>query len=181
MIIIPEQHYMHPLRFTLRDFTINDIDSVAENANNIKISENLRDRFPYPYLRQDAEEFITIIASSDQSKIFAIDVDGNAIGAIGLITQGDIYKKTVELGYWIGEKYWNKGIISGAIKEVVDYTFDNYDIVKIFAKVFDKNAASAKALEKNGFILEARLKNQIYKSGVFLDELVYSKFRGRKE
>lgn len=172
---------MRPLNFTLRDFTIADIDSIAENANNIKVSENLRDRFPFPYSRNDAEEFITVIAAADQSKIFAIDVNGVAVGAIGLITQTDIYKKTIELGYWIGEKYWNKGILSSAVKEVVDYTFNNYDVNKIFAKVFSKNKASAKVLEKNGFVLEARLKNQIYKSDVYLDELVYSKFRDKEE
>ncbi len=100
-----------------------------------------------------------------------------AVGAIGLITQEDVYRKTIELGYWIGEKYWNKGIISAAVKEVVDYTFKNYDVVKIFAKVFDTNKASAKVLEKNGFILEARLKKQVFKSNIVLDELVYAKYR----
>jgi len=161
----------------LRSFTIEDIDSVAENANSIKVSEYLRDRFPYPYTKKDAEEFITVIAASGESKIFAIDVDGCAVGAIGLITQGDVYRKTIELGYWLGEKYWNNGIISAAIKEVVDYTFKNYDVVKIFAKVFDSNKTSAKVLEKNGFVLEARLKNQVFKSNVILDELVYAKYK----
>ncbi len=168
---------MQKLEFKLRDFNINDADSVAENANNFNVSKFLMDRFPYPYTRKDALEFIEIFIPGITGKIFAIDVAGSAVGAIGLHIQKDEYRFNAELGYWLGEPYWNNGIITSAVKSIVKYGFENLEINKIYAKVYEPNKVSSIVLVKNGFKVEARLANNAFKNGMLVDELIYSRFR----
>ena len=163
--------------FSLRDLNINDVESIAENANNINISKNLRDRFPHPYTAKDALEFIETFIPSFAGKVFGIDVDGRAVGTIGFHIEQEEYRTIAELGYWLGEPYWNRGIITAAIRLVVKYIFENHDINKIYAKVYDYNKVSSIVLVKNGFKLEARLVNNVIKSGKYTDELIYVKFR----
>ena len=115
---------MSKIDFKLRVFTIDDIDSIVENANNINVAKNLHDRFPFPYTLQDAREFIEIFLPNLEGKVFAIDVEGKAVGTIGLHFQADEYRMNAELGYWLGEKYWNNGIITSAIEKVVVYGFE---------------------------------------------------------
>ena len=167
---------MAKVDFSLRALKMDDADSIAKYANNMKVSENLKERFPFPYNKKNAVEFIESVSKTNNAIIFAIVVNDEAVGAIGLHLQMDIYKKTVELGYWLGEDFWNKGIMSSAVKEVLAYTKRNLNVIKIFAKVFECNHASAKVLEKNGFLLEARLKKQIYKNNFVMDELIYAKY-----
>jgi [ribosomal protein S5]-alanine N-acetyltransferase len=105
--------------------------------------------------------------------IFAIDVNGEAVGAIGVHPQSDIMCKNAELGYWLGEGYWGQGIITAAISHMVQYTFDTYDITRVYARPFGSNAASQRVLEKAGFVLEARIEKSIFKNGAYEDELIY--------
>ena len=111
---------------------------------------------------------------SSPSTIFAIEVNGEAAGAIGVHPQKDIYCKNMEMGYWLAEPYWGNGIISKAISEMVDYAFKNFDVYRIYARPFGYNIASQKALEKAGFVLEARLEKTIFKNGEYVDELIYA-------
>lgn len=171
---------MSKIDFKLRVFTIDDIDSIVENANNINVAKNLHDRFPFPYTLQDAREFIEIFLPNLEGKVFAIDVEGKAVGTIGLHFQADEYRMNAELGYWLGEKYWNNGIITSAIEKVVVYGFENFDIQKIYAKIYSYNRGSAVVLEKNGFEQEARLINNAFKNGSLTDELVFSKFKNKQ-
>jgi RimJ/RimL family protein N-acetyltransferase len=106
--------------------------------------------------------------------IFAIDVNGKAVGGIGIHPQNDIMCKNAELGYWLGEAYLGKGIVTKAIKQVIDFAFKTYDIKRIYARPFGNNTASQHVLEKSGFQLEARFEKTIFKNGEYLDELIYS-------
>lgn len=163
--------------YILRDFTSDDVDSIAENADNINVSKYLSDPFPHPYTLKDAHEFVEIFIPNLAGKVFAIDVGGKAIGAIGVHLQHNEHMMNGELGYWLGEAYWNKGIISSAIPRVVKYGFDKFEIHKIYAKVFEPNKISCIVLVKNGFKLEARLVENAVKNGQYVDELIYTKFK----
>lgn len=110
-------------------------------------------------------------------KVFAIEVNGEAAGSIGIFPQSDIHEKSAEIGYWLSEKYWGNGIMPGAIAEIVAYGFETFDIVRIYARPFSTNKDSQRVLEKAGFVLEARLKKALYKSGEYMDELIYSKLK----
>jgi [ribosomal protein S5]-alanine N-acetyltransferase len=162
---------------TLRPWTLKDSASLAEFANNTKIAINLRDFFPSPYLEKDARKWIRIVKDLDPVLNFAIICDGAITGNIGLVTKENIYRKNLEIGYFIGEKFWGRGIATRAIMAVTDYAFTTFDIERVYAEVFAGNIASCRALEKAGFSLEARLKNYIFKNGVLLDGCIYSTLR----
>jgi len=165
------------MEYKLRDWDISDSDSLARHANNYNVAKWLTNRFPYPYTEDDAVDFIESVTKNNASKVFAIEVDGEAVGSIGIFPQTDIHEKSAEIGYWLSEKYWGNGIIPKAILEIVDYGFNTFDIVRIYARPFFTNKGSQRALEKAGFVLEARLRNTIYKNGEYLDELIYSKLK----
>jgi [ribosomal protein S5]-alanine N-acetyltransferase len=160
----------------LRFFVPDDAKSIAHHANNMKIAGNLRNIFPFPYSLKDAEFFINQITNSDSSQVnFAIDVDGKAVGSIGFHLMSDVYQRNVEVGYWLGEKYWGQGIASEALNALVKYIFRNYSVNRIFANVFETNIASMKVLEKCGFAKEAIHRNAIIKNGKVMDEHVFVK------
>ena len=158
----------------LRPFTLADVDSLVRYANNWNIARNLKDLFPHPYLEQDARNFIEMATRETPIHIFAIDLEGQAIGAIGIHPQSDIYRKNAELGYWLAEPYWGKGIMSSVIKEAVNFAFSTYDIDRVYAIPFGSNIASQKVLEKNEFRLEGRLEGVLFKNGHLEDELIYA-------
>ena len=162
------------MEFTLRPWNINDLDSLVFHANDFDIAKNLTDKFPFPYTKEHGTAFIEMAIADNPIHIFAIDINGFAVGGIGIHPQQDIMKKNAELGYWLGKQYWNKGIVSKAIVQMVDFGFKTYDITRIFAGTFGTNIASQKVLEKAGFVLEARLKNIVFKNGEFQDDLIYA-------
>jgi ribosomal-protein-alanine N-acetyltransferase len=162
------------MNFKLRPWTINDLDSLVLNANNPFIAKFMTDEFPYPYSSENGKVFIEFATKDYPIHIFAIEVEGKAVGGIGIHPQQDIMKKNAELGYWLGEAYWGKGIITKAISEVAEFGFKTYDINRIFARPFGTNISSQKVLEKSGFILEARIEKSIFKNGEYLDELIYA-------
>jgi [ribosomal protein S5]-alanine N-acetyltransferase len=161
--------------FTLRQWREGDEQSLAANANNRKVWINLRDAFPYPYSLQNAIFWIEL--SKDSKTNFAIDVDGRAVGDIGLTLQGDLLRRSVEIGYWLGEDYWGRGIMTEAVRAVTEYAFQNFDINRIFAGILEYNIASARVLEKNGYVCEARLKQACTKDGKLYDQLIYARIR----
>jgi len=160
--------------FILRPWTINDLDSLVSNANNDQIARFLTDGFPHPYTKENGKAFIAMATKDDPIHIFAIEVNGKAVGGIGIHPQQDIMKKNAELGYWLGEAYWGKGIITKAITEMIQFAFTTFDITRIYARPFGTNLASQRVLEKAGFTLEARIEKNIFKNGEFLDELIYA-------
>ncbi len=169
-----------PLRFTdgvvtIRKFRRSDKFRMAEIANNEKVAANLRDAFPSPYTLEDAQKFISMCLRQVPYGIFAIEFEGEYVGNIGLHRQGDVYRKTAELGYFIGEPYWHKGITPRAVNLICEYGFRELDVIKIFSGVFSFNTASQRVLEKCGFTLEAVLKAAVIKNGKICDEYRYAR------
>ncbi|WP_040197575.1 GNAT family N-acetyltransferase [Candidatus Soleaferrea massiliensis] len=162
--------------FILRRWKEEDIESVARFANNPRIAENLRDAFPYPYTIQDARMYVRSCVEEDETRqcCRAIEADGKAVGSIGIFLKEDVYRRSAELGYWLAEPYWNKGIMSAAVKQLCDEAFRKYDIVRIFAEPYAHNAGSRKVLEHAGFILEGILKNSVCKYGKMFDSCIYA-------
>jgi RimJ/RimL family protein N-acetyltransferase len=163
------------LTFTLRPLKKDDASSIAFNANNRKIWEGVRDVIPYPYSEKDAEFFIEYALGAQREIINAIDINGKAVGVIGLHLKEDVFKLNGEIGYWIGVDYQGKGIISKAIDQIVNLAFNEYKLLRVYAEVFSNNPASARVLEKNGFNQEARLKSAVIKDNQIIDLLIFSK------
>lgn len=151
-----------------------DLGSLVKYANNWNIAKNMTDKFPFPYSEIAGSGFIKFANSDNPVHIFAIDVGGEAIGGIGVHPQEDVFRKNAELGYWIAEPFWNKGIVSNAIQQMVEFAFNTYDINRVFARPFGTNLASQRVLEKNGFVLEARLEKVLLKNDEMIDELIYA-------
>jgi len=162
------------MEITLRPWKSDDLDWLVEHANNEKIAKNMTDGFPHPYTADKGKEFISNVQKASPANILAIEADGKLIGSIGIHPMSDIYSQNAELGYWIAEPYWGKGITTKAIEKIVEYTFENFKITRIFAKPFGRNMASRRVLEKAGFVLEAEFENTILKNGKLENELVYA-------
>jgi len=152
-------------------------EQLAYIANNYNIAKFMRNRFPHPYSYDDAKNFIGWIQENYNNLVFAIECDGIIVGSIGLFPGDDIYCATAELGYWIGEEYWGRGIATAALLQMVDYGFANFLFNKIKAHVFHPNTASMRVLEKCGFCKESVLKASVYKYDEYLDEHLYAVFR----
>lgn len=161
----------------LRRFRKSDSIRLVELANNENISRNLRDGFPHPYTLQNAEEFIRRYIDIDPITIFAIDYKGEYVGNIGLVKGNDVYRKSAEVGYFIGEEYWNKGIVTTALKLITDYGFRNLDIVRIHTGVYEHNLASQRVLEKCGYVKEGVFQKAVFKQEKYWNEVRYAKLR----
>ena len=147
----------------LRPLSENDTSELAKLANNKNVSINLRDAFPFPYTLQNAKEFINICKKQNPTTTFAIEWQGKYVGNIGLAIGSDVYRKSAEIGYFIGELYWNKGIASKSVKLITEYGFNVLKIIRIHTGVFEFNKASMKVLEKNGYLKEGIKKSDIQK------------------
>jgi RimJ/RimL family protein N-acetyltransferase len=166
---------MNKTSFILREWQPSDAASLAENANNIHIWNNVRDYFPHPYTVKDGKAFIQRVKNKPKPATnLAVVIDGKAVGGVGIVLRTDVERITAELGYWLGEKYWNKGIMTEVIKQMVSYAFEHFPLRKIYATPFDFNIASQKVLQKAGFECEAILKQAAIKNGKEIDEHYYS-------
>ncbi|HLN21650.1 MAG TPA: GNAT family protein [Bacteroidales bacterium] len=162
----------------LRPWLSSDAHSLALIANNKKIADNLRDAFPHPYSFQDAVRWLDmVIPQNIPAKFFAIEKEGRLTGSIGIVTKDDIYRKCCEIGYFIREDEWGKGIATQAIRIIAKYAFANFDIVRLYAEPFSDNAGSRKALEKAGFKHEATLRQNVIKNGIVKDSCIYGLLR----
>lgn len=159
----------------LRNLVMEDVEKLAELCNNKKIAKNLRDVFPFPYSKNDAITFIQSCLDQNPTTNFAIEYNGELAGCIGLMVLSDIYRFGAELGYWIGEPFWNKGIASEAVRIMVDFGFKQLKLIRIFAGIFDYNIASQRVLEKNDFQLECIAEKSIMKYGKLFNEYRYYK------
>jgi RimJ/RimL family protein N-acetyltransferase len=162
------------MEFQLRPWRKSDLEDLVHFANNFNISRNLTNKFPYPYTRVAGENFIAFASQHEPPNIMAIIIEGRASGGIGIHPLHDIESKNAEMGYWLAEDFWGNGIITQAIIQMVDYSFQHFEINRIFARPFGSNKASQRVLEKAGFTLEARLEKTLYKNDQYEDELIYA-------
>ena len=158
----------------IRKFADPDIDAVVKYANNRNVWINLRDKFPYPYTRADAVAWIRHVRTQEPESNFAIASDSELIGGIGLQLQQDVHRQSAEIGYWLGEPHWGKGIATRAVRAFTEYGFANFPIVRIYASVFEWNPASSRVLEKAGYEYEGRLRKSVFKDGKIIDQVIYA-------
>lgn len=161
----------------IRSWVPEDARAMARFANNRKIWENLRDAFPHPYGLADAEGFLKFLAQEKPEMTFAIATTDEAIGCIGLRRGVDVHGQTAELGYWLGEPFWGRGIMTEAVSEFVRWAFEDLGLNRIYAEPFEGNTASARVLEKAGFVREGRMRANVVKDGKVLDSLLYARVR----
>lgn len=164
------------MNISIREWKYTDAADLTAALSNRKILDNLRDGLPYPYTEKNAEEYISFILNSDPNDTFAfaIEVDGKAVGSIGAFRQGNIHFRTAELGYYLAEEYWGRGIMTSAVRQLCEKLFAETDIIRIFAEPFDYNVGSRRVLEKAGFQLEGIMKNNAFKNGKVLDMALYA-------
>ena len=163
--------------FTLRGWRTGDVAALQRNADNVKIYDCLLDVFPHPYTMENAVEWVDMMLNQDPLLVFVIDLAGELAGVVGITMRNDVYRKAPLIGYWLGEAYWGRGIMTQAVKLVVDYAFANLDITRLQAGIFNTNPASMRVLEKAGFVKEGIARSAITKNGMVLDEHCYGLVR----
>jgi RimJ/RimL family protein N-acetyltransferase len=164
------------MKILLRQWLNNDAEPLAMLANNKNIADNLRDHFPHPYTLEDAKKWIAINKNKNPVTNFAIEADGILVGGCGMILQDDVYRRSAEIGYWIGEPFWGKGMATEAIKLLTEQLILSCpDIVRIYAEVFENNKSSMRVLEKNNFYLESIRQKAVVKNNRLMDDYVWVK------
>ncbi|XCP86508.1 GNAT family protein [Roseburia hominis] len=163
----------------IRKWKLTDASDLASALSNKHIQDNLRDGLPYPYTEKDGMDYISAMLSANENDTFAfaIIVDNKVIGSIGVFRQENIHRQTAELGYYIAEEYWGKGIMTEAVKQICDYVFKNSDIIRIYAEPFSYNRASCRVLEKAGFQYEGTLRSNAVKGGKVIDMKMYARIK----
>ena len=161
------------MQIKLRPFTPEDLDAMVHHANNPKIAAGLTDAFPYPYTKESGLLFLERVIAQEPAEVLAIEVDSEVVGNIGIHPQQDVNRLNAELGYFVGEEHWGKGIATEAIRLMVRYSFDHFKIERIFARPFGSNEASQRVLKKAGFVFEARIPGILIKNGRIEDELFF--------
>ncbi|HEX9543935.1 MAG TPA: GNAT family N-acetyltransferase [Pyrinomonadaceae bacterium] len=160
---------------TIRSWRHDDEERLPVHANNRKIWISLRDQFPHPYTRADAERWLQHITAESPETNFAIDVNGEAVGGIGLVLQADVERCSAEVGYWLSEQYWGRGIATAALKAITEYAFKQLNLTRVFAVPYARNDASIRVLEKAGYTCEGRLRRSAIKEGIVLDQFMYAR------
>jgi ribosomal-protein-alanine N-acetyltransferase len=163
--------------YVVRDWVKKDAPSIAKYADNRNVAMWLRDGFPCPYAVSDAEAFLSAVVRQNLRTAFAIATTDEAIGGIGLEFGRDVHRFTAELGYWLGEPFWGRGIMTQAVGRLTAWAFENLEVHRIYATVFDGNAASVRVLEKAGFQCEGCLRASVFKNGRILDQFLYARIR----
>ncbi len=163
----------------IRKWKLSDAKDLAIALSNRKVQNNLRDGLPYPYTEQDGKDYISDMLSANEydTFAFAVTADNKVVGSIGVFRQGNIHRQTAELGYYVAEEYWSRGIMTEAIKQICEYVFSKSNILRIYAEPFAYNIASCRVLEKAGFQYEGTLRSNAVKNGEVIDMKMYSLLR----
>lgn len=161
----------------IRQWKNEDLQELVTQANNINVWNNLRNYFPHPYTEEHGKAWLEKVVDALPAINMAIEADGKLAGGIGLILNGDVYIKSAEIGYWLGEQYWGKGIATEAVRQMTEYAFYYFDLVRLYAEVFETNKASMRVLEKNGYYLEGVRRKAVFKNDVLMDDYIWVKLR----
>jgi len=165
----------------LRKLVLEDAKELSAIVNNKNVWDNMDD-IPYPNTTKDTEDFLRLLlAEKDQKIAFAICYNDKLAGWIGVFRRDNIRRLTGEMGYYIAEEYWNKGITTEAVRQMCNHVFSNTDIVRIFAETYMHNIASSRVLEKAGFEREGILKQNAIKNGEISDMKLYAMTKSKWE
>jgi RimJ/RimL family protein N-acetyltransferase len=159
----------------LRPWRARDADSLVRNANERAVWLNLRDRFPHPYTPEDARTFLQRVDGAHPTVHFAIEVDGEAVGGIGLEVGRDVERVGAEVGYWLGAEHWGRGLTTAALTAITRYAFEELGLLRVFALPYTSNAPSRRVLEKAGYSLEGTLRSSAIKDGVVKDQWLFAR------
>lgn len=160
----------------IRPWNPEDAGMLAAVCNNKKIWLNVRDRFPHPYTVANAVEWIAFTRNQKPVQNMAIIFNGKIAGSIGVMPKEDVYRKSIEIGYFVGEDFWGRGVASAAVALIVDYIKAHFDVIRIYAEVFAHNTASMRVLEKNGFHFEGIREKAVIKNNIIMDDHIWVKF-----
>jgi RimJ/RimL family protein N-acetyltransferase len=158
----------------VRSYRTGDEASLARHANNRKVWINLRDRFPHPYTVADAERWIALATAMQPEAHFCVAIGDEAVGGIGFELKSDVDRRSADIGYWLGEAHWGKGIMTAAVRAMTEYAFATFDICRLSAGIFAWNSASMRVLEKVGYSCEAQLRRAATKDGKTIDVYLYA-------
>jgi RimJ/RimL family protein N-acetyltransferase len=161
----------------VRPWAATDAESLRRHANNRKVSMHLRDRFPYPYEQEHATAFLSWLAQQVSPTVWAIEVNGEAAGGIGLELHSDVERVSAEIGYWLGESLWGRGIVTEALTAVTKEAFTRYELTRLYAVPFADHPASIRVLEKAGYVREGRMKQSAIKNGKIRDQFLYATYK----
>lgn len=164
-------------RCVVRPWTIADVEALHRHANNRNVSMQLRDRFPFPYELETARTFLAWLAAQPSPTVWAMEVGGEAVGGIGIELQSDIERVSAEIGYWLGEAHWGRGIVTEVLRAVTAEAFQRYDLTRIYAVPFADNGASIRVLEKAGYAREGVMKRSAVKDGRVRDQALYAFYK----
>jgi|SRR5271157_4923930 len=162
---------------SVRSWRKGDLPELLRHANNPKIAINLRDQFPHPYTRRDGIDFLDYAQTQDPECSFAIEYGGEVVGGVGFQLGRDISRISAEMGYWLGEEFWGRGLATRAVTAAAGWAFDHYKLARVYAFVFTHNVASIRVLEKSGFEREGLLRRSAIKNGVVIDQYLFAKVR----
>jgi RimJ/RimL family protein N-acetyltransferase len=171
----PEPLNLVGSRCTVRRWRLTDAEALVRHANNINVARQLRDRFPHPYSRANAHAFLKAATSAAGTDNLAIEVNGEAAGAIGHVAGTDVERYSAEIGYWLGEAHWGRGVATEALMLVTEHLFTTSNILRLFALPFADNLGSIRVLEKAGYVREAILRSSSVKYGKPRDQALYAK------
>ncbi|MBI2284139.1 MAG: GNAT family N-acetyltransferase [Bacteroidetes bacterium] len=160
----------------LRPWQKQDAQELASVADNRQIWNQVRDALPSPYTVMDALQWIAHVNRQKPVLNFAIVYNGKIAGSIGATLQTDIARRNIEIGYFVGQPYWGKGIATEAVKQLVQFICAQTDMVRVEAHVFASNKASMKVLQKNGFHLEAIHRKASFKNNELVDDHLWVRF-----
>jgi RimJ/RimL family protein N-acetyltransferase len=163
--------------YLIREFRDSDIERLVQYADNENVARHLEDRFPHPYTEEKARDWLAYVAEQDPLTNFAIAEESGLIGGIGFQKREDVYRRTAELGYWLGGPFWGLGIAPRAVRAITEWAFESFGLERIQARVFEANPASCRVLEKAGFTYEGRLRRSVLKLNVIMDQVVYAILR----
>lgn len=163
---------------TVRDWLPRDLDSLVRHANNRHVWIHLRDRFPHPYREEDGRQFLArVTQASTPPTVWAIEIDGEAAGGIGIAVMSDVERVSAEIGYWLGEQFWGRGAMTEALEAVTADAFARFELMRIFALPFDDNHASIRVLQKAGYTQEGTLRQSSIKNGVIRGQLLFAAYK----
>ncbi len=160
---------------TLRPYRQGDQAALARNGNDASIWRNLTDRFPHPYTLEAADDWVALNLANQAHDNLAIEIGGEVVGGVGVVPGRDIYRRSAEIGYWLSSAHCGRGVTTEALRAMTDHVFATRDVCRLFAGVFEHNAASVRVLEKAGYVFEGRQRKAVTKAGQTIDTLLYAR------